>query len=41
MRRINRSKGLPRDHLRADERALAADVFPGSDVVAPMTGSLA
>jgi hypothetical protein len=33
-------KGL-RDHLRADERALAADVFPGSDAVAPMTGLLA
>jgi hypothetical protein len=27
--------------LRADERALAADVFPGSDAVAPMTGLLA
>ena len=34
-------KGLLRDHLRADERALAADVFPGSDAVAPMTGLLA
>jgi uncharacterized protein (DUF1501 family) len=34
-------KGLLRDHLRADERALAADVFPGSDGVAPMTGLLA
>jgi uncharacterized protein (DUF1501 family) len=30
-----------RDHLRVDERALAADVFPGSDAVAPMTGLLA
>jgi uncharacterized protein (DUF1501 family) len=34
-------KGLLRDHLRVDERALAADVFPGSDAVAPMTGLLA
>ena len=34
-------KGLLRDHLRADERALAVDVFPGSDAVAPMTGLLA
>jgi uncharacterized protein (DUF1501 family) len=34
-------KGLLRGHLRADERALAADVFPGSDAVAPMTGLLA
>jgi uncharacterized protein (DUF1501 family) len=34
-------KGLLRDHLRADERALAADVFPGSEAVAPMTGLLA
>jgi uncharacterized protein (DUF1501 family) len=34
-------KGLLRDHLRADERALAADVFPGSDGIKPMTGLLA
>jgi uncharacterized protein (DUF1501 family) len=34
-------KGVLRDHLRVDERALAADVFPGSDAVAPMTGLLA
>ena len=34
-------KGLLRDHLRVDERALAADVFPGSDAVAPMAGLLA
>jgi uncharacterized protein (DUF1501 family) len=34
-------KGLLRDHLRADERALAADVFPGSEAVAPMSGLLA
>src|SRR5262247_991502 len=30
-------KGLLRDHLRVDERVLAADIFPGSDAVAPMT----
>jgi uncharacterized protein (DUF1501 family) len=34
-------KGLLRDHLRVDERVLAADIFPGSDAVAPMTGLLA
>ena len=34
-------KGLLRDHLRVDERALAAEIFPGSDGVAPMTGLLA
>ena len=34
-------KGLLRDHLRLDERALAADIFPGSDAVTPMTGLLA
>jgi uncharacterized protein (DUF1501 family) len=34
-------KGLLRDHLRVDERVLAADIFPGSDGVAPMTGLLA
>jgi uncharacterized protein (DUF1501 family) len=34
-------KGLLRDHLRLDERALTADIFPGSDAVAPMTGLLA
>jgi uncharacterized protein (DUF1501 family) len=34
-------KGLLRDHLRVDERALTADVFPGSDAIAPMTGLLA
>jgi uncharacterized protein (DUF1501 family) len=33
-------KGLLRDHLRVDERALTADIFPGSDAVAPMTGLL-
>jgi uncharacterized protein (DUF1501 family) len=34
-------KGVLRDHLRVDERALAATVFPGSDGVPPMTGLLA
>jgi uncharacterized protein (DUF1501 family) len=31
-------KGLLQDHLRADERVLAQNVFPGSDGVAPMAG---
>jgi uncharacterized protein (DUF1501 family) len=31
-------KGLLRDHLRADERALADTVFPGSKDVKPMSG---
>jgi uncharacterized protein (DUF1501 family) len=31
-------KGLLRDHLRADERLLASDVFPGSDSVRPLAG---
>ena len=30
-------KGVLQDHLRLDERALAATVFPGSDGVKPMT----
>ena len=30
-----------KDHLRADERALAAKVFPGSDAVAPLDGLIA
>jgi uncharacterized protein (DUF1501 family) len=34
-------KGLLRDHLRVDERALSADIFPGSDAVAPMARLLA
>jgi uncharacterized protein (DUF1501 family) len=34
-------KGLLRDHLRVDERVLTADIFPGSDTAAPMTGLLA
>jgi len=31
-------KGLLRDHLRVEDRVLAADVFPGSDGVAAMEG---
>jgi uncharacterized protein (DUF1501 family) len=31
-------KGVLRDHLRVDERALAQAVFPGSDAVKPMPG---
>ena len=31
-------KGLLKDHLRVDDRALAADVFPGSDGVEAMAG---
>ncbi len=31
-------KGILKDHLRADERALAQNVFPGSDGVKPMAG---
>jgi uncharacterized protein (DUF1501 family) len=34
-------KGLLKDHLRADERALAEIVFPGSTDVKPMAGLLA
>ena len=34
-------KGLLRDHLRVDERGLTAEIFPGSDGVAPMSGLLA
>ncbi len=34
-------KGLLRDHLRVDERVLTADIFPGSDAIAPMRGLLA
>jgi uncharacterized protein (DUF1501 family) len=34
-------KGLLRDHLRVDEHALTADIFPGSDAVSPMGGLLA
>jgi uncharacterized protein (DUF1501 family) len=31
-------KGVLKDHLRADDRALAQNVFPGSDGVKPMPG---
>ena len=31
-------KGILRDHLRADERALAQTVFPGSEAVKPASG---
>jgi uncharacterized protein (DUF1501 family) len=34
-------KGMLKDHLRADEGALAANVFPGSGDVKPMTGLFA
>jgi uncharacterized protein (DUF1501 family) len=34
-------KGILRDHLRADERALANDVFPGSENVKPLGGLMA
>jgi len=34
-------KGVLKDHLRADERALAQNVFPGSDAVKPMAGLVA
>jgi uncharacterized protein (DUF1501 family) len=34
-------KGILKDHLRADEHALAANVFPGSDAVKPMAGLVA
>ena len=34
-------KGLLRDHLRVDERALAANVFPGSVALKPMDGLIA
>jgi uncharacterized protein (DUF1501 family) len=34
-------KGVLRDHLRADEKALVQTVFPGSEAVKPMTGLVA
>jgi uncharacterized protein (DUF1501 family) len=34
-------KGVLKDHLRVDDGALAAEVFPGSEAVAPMAGLLA
>jgi uncharacterized protein (DUF1501 family) len=33
-------KGVLRDHLRLDERALAATIFPGSEDVKPISGLL-
>jgi len=29
-------KGIPRDHLRANERALAQQVCPGSETIKPL-----
>jgi uncharacterized protein (DUF1501 family) len=34
-------KGVLKDHLRVEDTALAAKVFPGSDTVTPMAGLLA
>jgi uncharacterized protein (DUF1501 family) len=34
-------KGVLKDHLRADDRALAQSVFPGSDGIKPMLGLVA
>jgi len=34
-------KGVLKDHLRADERVLAQNVFPGSDAVKPTAGLVA
>ena len=34
-------KGLLKDHLRADERLLADNVFPGSRDVKPLSGLVA
>jgi uncharacterized protein (DUF1501 family) len=34
-------KGVLKDHLRADERVLAQNVFPGSDAAKPMAGLVA
>jgi uncharacterized protein (DUF1501 family) len=34
-------KGVLKDHLRVDDGALAADVFPGSEAVTPMAGLMA
>jgi uncharacterized protein (DUF1501 family) len=34
-------KGMLKDHLRVEDRALAADIFPGSEAAAPMNGLLA
>jgi uncharacterized protein (DUF1501 family) len=34
-------KGVLKDHLRADDRALVTDVFPSSNDVKPMAGLVA
>jgi uncharacterized protein (DUF1501 family) len=34
-------KGVLKDHLRVEDHVLAADVFPGSEGAAPMTGLMA
>jgi uncharacterized protein (DUF1501 family) len=34
-------KGVLKDHLRVDDRALAGSVFPGSEAAAPMAGLMA
>jgi uncharacterized protein (DUF1501 family) len=34
-------KGVLKDHLRVEDRALASAIFPGSEAVAPMGGLLA
>ena len=34
-------KGILKDHLRADERALTQNVFPGSQTVKPLVGLVA
>jgi uncharacterized protein (DUF1501 family) len=34
-------KGLLKDHLRVEDRALTADIFPDSDAAKPIAGLLA
>jgi uncharacterized protein (DUF1501 family) len=34
-------KGVLKDHLRADDRVLVTDVFPGSDAAKPIAGLVA
>jgi uncharacterized protein (DUF1501 family) len=34
-------KGILKDHLRTDERALTQNVFPGSQAVKPLVGLVA
>jgi uncharacterized protein (DUF1501 family) len=34
-------KGLLRDHLRIEDSALVASVFPGSEAIRPLDGLLA